>query len=508
MSHEPTDGALGYDELPYPSAPYPYSHCDHLAIVARLFGIAAADVRRCRVLEVGCADGANLVPMALTLGGSRFVGIDLSERQIAAGQATVDALGLTNIELRRQDLSEFALAGHTFDYIIAHGVYSWTSPPVRTRLLELCRACLADHGVAFISYNVYPGWQQQKALREWLLRTTRDAGDTAERLQKSRRLLGGLRKLLLERDAGGQRGLIDTIARLESWSDGYLRHDLLEDDNAPQFFADFVAHAEAHGLKFFAEADVASMVGGDLPSGVAEGAARLSRSPLAREQLLDLLTQRAFRQSLLCRAECAAQSQLDVEAVRSAYVVSTLRAASSDASGDRRTVRPMRFEARQGAFAIEVDEPLVAAALRRLQDAWPSGGWFAELIADDAATPAETIDAQRQSLANLLLAAFVQRAVELHAVAPAAAQIVGERPLASPLARRQAERGSLVTNLRHDVVRLDADQRAVLLLLDGSRDRAALSEAIHSIGREPSAPPARGVKEHLEWFLRAGLIPS
>ena len=99
------DASLAYDEIPYPSAPYPYSHCDHLAIVARLFGIQAADVRQCRVVEVGCADGANLIPMALTLPQGRFVGIDVSARQIAAAAAIVEKLGLTNIELIRQDES-------------------------------------------------------------------------------------------------------------------------------------------------------------------------------------------------------------------------------------------------------------------------------------------------------------------------------------------------------------------------------------------------------------------
>ena len=89
--------SLGYDETPYPSAPYPYSHPDHLAIVARLFGIAAASAENCRVPEVGCADGANLIPMALTLANSRFVGIDLSQRQIATGREVIARLGLTNI---------------------------------------------------------------------------------------------------------------------------------------------------------------------------------------------------------------------------------------------------------------------------------------------------------------------------------------------------------------------------------------------------------------------------
>lgn len=336
------DPSLGYDELPYPSAPYPYSHCDHLAMVAQLFGIAAADVRHCRVLEVGCADGANLIPMALTLGGSRFVGIDLSERQISAGDV-IEQLALTNIELRKQDLSEFVAEGQTFDYLVAHGVFSWTSREVQSRLLDLCRSCLAENGVAFVSYNVYPGWQQQKIVREWLLRALPTTEGAAARIQAARRMMGSLRSLLTTRGEASQRALVDTLQRLEGWTDGYLRHDLLESSNEPQFFADFVDRVAAHGLRFFAEADVASMVGSGLPMGLAEGVARLSGSLVGREQLLDLLTNRAFRQSLLCRSECLSQERLDENAVRSAYVISTLRARTSNGAA---TTVTKRFESR------------------------------------------------------------------------------------------------------------------------------------------------------------------
>lgn len=505
------DLSLGYDETPYPSAPYPYSHCDHLAMVARLFGIDATDVRRCRVLEIGCADGANLVPMALSLGDSRFVGIDLSKRQIADGQAVIRALGLTNIELHRQDLRDFDAAGESFDYIIAHGVYSWTSPEVRTRLLTLCRTCLAANGVAFISYNVYPGWQQQKAVREWLLQTIRDAGTTADRLQKSRRLLGGLRTLLSQHGAQSQRGLVDLVARLESWSDGYLRHDLLEGDNAPQFFADFAAQVEAHGLKFFAEADVASMAGADLPVDLSAGVARLARLLVAREQLLDLLTNRAFRQSLLCRAECEAKQQLDERAVRSAYVVSTLHARRDDTPGSPRERQALHF-ASGGGFAIEVDDPHVAAALARLADAWPGGAWFEQLVPSQSNEPIAATEAARHELASVLLAAFVERAVELHTIEPPYATIAGERPVASPLARLQAERGDLVTNLRHDLVRLDDEARAMLRLFDGSRDRAALAEAAQGRLGQSRRSGEQGIErsweELMKFFLRNGLIQS
>ena len=72
-----------YDEMPYVDAAFPQTHPDRLATVARLFSISAPSVEACRVLELGCASGSNLTPMAIELPEATFVGIDLSALQIA-----------------------------------------------------------------------------------------------------------------------------------------------------------------------------------------------------------------------------------------------------------------------------------------------------------------------------------------------------------------------------------------------------------------------------------------
>jgi hypothetical protein len=64
--------------------------------------------------------------------------------------------------------------------------------------------------------------------------------------------------------------------------------------------------------------------------------------------------------------------------------------------------------------------------------------------------------------------------VELWLQPPRFTPEVTERPVASSLARLQAEAGGTVTNLRHEVVRLGEAERQALRLLDGGRDRAGL----------------------------------
>ncbi len=91
--------ATSYDDVPYPRLAFPYTHPAHLATIGRLFGLEPADVENCRVLELGCAGGANLIPMAYALPGSHFTGIDLSRRQIDEAREFAAAVGLRNIEL-------------------------------------------------------------------------------------------------------------------------------------------------------------------------------------------------------------------------------------------------------------------------------------------------------------------------------------------------------------------------------------------------------------------------
>ena len=68
-SAAPSAGALhenlkaAYEDVAYVGRPNHHSHPDRLAAIATLFGLAPPDVASARILEVGCGDGANLVPI-------------------------------------------------------------------------------------------------------------------------------------------------------------------------------------------------------------------------------------------------------------------------------------------------------------------------------------------------------------------------------------------------------------------------------------------------------------
>ena len=93
-----------YEDVSYPSYPYPQTYPDHLAVLATLSRLKPPPIDHCRVLELGCGQGGNLIPTAYNLPDSRFVGLDLSDQAIAEGQTRLSSLGLTNINLCQQDI--------------------------------------------------------------------------------------------------------------------------------------------------------------------------------------------------------------------------------------------------------------------------------------------------------------------------------------------------------------------------------------------------------------------
>src|SRR5262245_53595780 len=189
-----------YEEVPYEGFALFLTHPNYLAALGRRFEVTTPPVETCRVLELGCARGDNLIPMAYSLPGARFVGIDLSPRQIAEGRAAIAELGLENIELREQSILDLGPDLGTFDFILAHGVYSWVPDPVREKMLRLCAETLAPNGLAHISYNTYPGWHMRSMIRDMMFFRARETAGTRARVHAGRALMKGLAQVLANHD--------------------------------------------------------------------------------------------------------------------------------------------------------------------------------------------------------------------------------------------------------------------------------------------------------------------
>ncbi len=403
-----------YDQVPYRTFPRRQTHPNRLAAVAKLFGMSPAPVARCRVLEIGCGSGGNLIPLAYHLSESHFTGIDLAPQPIAAALRAAGDLQLRNLDLRVADLRDLASGPADFDYIFAHGLYSWIPPDVRDALLALCRQRLAPQGVAFVSYNAYPGRYPRRMLREILLRHTRGIEDPAALLAESRRLLAQLPH--------------EEAAALLEQEDDILFHDDLAPINHPVWFHEFAAHAARHNLQYLGEADPHEMFDPrEIPH----------QDLLQREQYLDFLKLRRFRQTLLCRSELKL---------------------SHDA--DARRMDQFLFSDNPHGRRLPGADPIVEAVTRALLDASPLPVEFDELI-----HYAGTAEALREILFSLLIAGCV----DLHVYNFPCQEEVTRRPRASRLARYQAAHSNIVTNACHIPVKLEDPARRLLLKLDGTR---------------------------------------
>lgn len=467
-----------YDEFTYDNFSNPQTHVDRLGVLASLFGMKPAPAENCRVLELACGDASNLFPMAFGLPQSRFLGIDRAAKPLRKGKETIDALPLENLELRQIDLTNVTEKLGEFDYIIAHGLYSWVPSNVRDRIMEICQSSLASQGIAYISYNIYPGCRFREATRDMMLFHTRETTDPPERVAQGRALI----KWLLDaqiKSSGYSVFLRETADSQAQTRDGAIYHDALAEVNDPVYFHQFMRHAAQYELQFLTEAEHFNVREYDFATEVITQLQTLAaQSVLAKEQYLDFLAGRSFRQTLLCHQEVELNRTLGAEPIRNFFISSPSRPASPEP--DFRSTERQEFCAHRDSSMI-TNFPLAKAALVHLGKIYPQALGFDDLLVKafrllnpDSPQSKPQPDDERE-LAELLLKAYGVGIVEFHKHVPQFTAIPGERPLASPLARFQAQRGRISTSLLgHNVKIDDFLGLQFLLLLDGTRDRAAL----------------------------------
>jgi SAM-dependent methyltransferase len=499
-----------YDRVLYPGHPFGDTHPDHLAVLAGLHGMQPVPPAKCRVLELGCGDGGNLIPMALQYPESEFVGIDLSGRSIAIGKAAIAALGLTNITLAVRDIMDVSAADGAFDYIIAHGVYSWVPPAVRAKVLAIFARNLSAHGIAYVSYNAFPGAHLRDLVRSIMHFHVRAVEEPNARVAQSRMLLKFLGEVSAEDQPYGL-VLRDQENRIRTTPDQVLVHDDLDEGSSAFFLYQVVEAAAESGLQYLADADVSEAHEyRRLPQVRAMLANIPEREAVTREQYLDFICGRVFRKSLFCRHDVTLRRPVAADAVAGHYVAAMSMPATADVDVSQPGVVEFKGE---GGGRIATDHALSKAALLLLGRAWPQAIEFGELVARACALlPTPAGGAAREAnevsaLQDVLLQAFWSGQVRLHCGPLPLTTVLSERPVANPLARLQAREQGLVTSLRHGLVMLEDDTaRRFLQLVDGTRDIAALQADLAAVST--AEVRHEDVMRNLKVLARLGLLVS
>src|SRR5215510_1711786 len=503
-----------YDAVSYPGFPFPQAHPDRLATLATLFGMSPARIDDCRVLELGCGDGAHLIPMTLSFTGSNLVGVDLASEPIAKGRGMSKDLGLGNITLRALDIMDLPAQFGEFDYVIAHGLYSWVPPEVRDKVLAICKASLAPEGVAYVSYNTYPGGHLRDMLREMMLFQIRGIAEPVDRIGQARAFV----KFLAESESGSD--LYKTV--VASWReeigrqhDGSLFHDHLADINSPTYFHQFIADARKHGLQYLAEADFFDMQYEAIAPEASETLRELASNDIvACEQYLDFLTCRRFRQTLLCHEQIKIDRGLNPERVTDFFVASAARPLSQEVEIDSTSIEV--FRSSKGTN-ISTNHPLTKTALLQLARVWPQSVRFKDLLAaarkelasSFARTNGDVDGEDRKRLSEFLLQAYGANVIEFHTQPWEFVLEPGERPMASRLARLQLRDSTTVTTMRHTSVQvMDSIGRHLLMLLDGTRDKADLLRELSKLVESGEIKIRREGHEDTEVHQAASILAN
>ncbi len=500
---------FSYDTVPYPSLTFPQTHPDHLATIAKLRGMNPASSEKCRVLELGCSDGTNLNWLADSLPESEFVGVDLAETHIIDAKKNATDLDLHNVTFFQQDVMEMtAETFGKFDYIIAHGLFSWVPDFVREKTLSLYRNLLTPNGVGYISYNVFPGFYVRQMVRDMMRYHTRNIENPIEKVQRGVPLVGFLAK-----HTGKFPIFHETLkaefTELAGRSLTNVYHDDLSDTNQPFYFTEFIAQAEKHDLKFLSETEYFSTQTRGIPDEALKLFMNVSQNVVEYEQYLDFFDCRRFRQTLICHKDASLDNSMNLAKIKDCYVSSVLQ--STAETPNLQPEQPEQFVGRESANA-SIDHQLTKAVLVYMESIGSHPIGFDELI-EKAIELLQThgfdchgIEKEIEFTAFSLFQIYTLDSVRFHLNKPKVIDSVSEKPLASKFARWQLTKGRRVTNFIGSNLNFADDLACSLLaLLDGTRTREDLLGELANFDENNVDLPEL-LDQHLSQFATDGLL--
>jgi SAM-dependent methyltransferase len=476
-----------YDHVRYPSQVQQGLHPSTISIFACLHDRPFAPASGCRVLEIGCGEGANLMSIAATAPRSQLVGFDLAETAIAKGQAMAAAAKLTNVKLSVMDILETPDSVGEFDYIIAHGVYAWVPAPVRDAIMRLISQTLSPQGLALVSYNAMPGCRLRQIVRDILLDCLAGTDDIKSRLAEARDWLEFFLASWSESDPL-QKAMRKEVRRLLLRPPEVLFHDEMGETYEPQFVSDVAAHAKRYGLQYLCDAQPAWGCESLIPSPEREILRERTGDDWVRfEQQYDYVALLPFRKTLLCHDSGTIDRTAAWTRVRRLHARGQFIPTDGSESG--------KFEFRTRNARASTSEESIAKLLSHIGAAYPQSSPLADEI-------------DGQKIAETVLRLFRTGALSLQTEPFPFTLMPGEHPVASALARLQAAQGeTTLTTLRHTTLNIPhAATRHFLTLLDGTRTRHDLTLEMTSFTARPQETIAAELNENLNTLAHMALL--
>jgi len=460
----PVVRGFAYDDVPYDSEANAHAHPRALGTLARLFGLNPAPASRCRALEIGCGNAENLIAAATYLPHAELVGFDLAERAIAQGREAARASGATNVRLEHRDVRDAAGPDEAgaFDYVVAHGVYSWVPEAIRGAVLATVRNALRPSGVAFVSVNALPGWEMRRALRGIVRSATASVGEANAKVATA---LAVIEELGRGRE-GGFTGALGVAAREyiehvrsatppDAPFNRYVFHDLLAECNDPFSVGELDVRLARAGLRLLCETPLRAE-----RERAFEGVPRGAESARARPALEGLTAAMAwsgtpFLQVLACRDDAATRDAPDARALLDTVMWADL---ARRPGGVLRTTTGHDLRLEHATAELR-------AVLERAAAHAPGFVPVRDLVAELDGEAAERV-------ARELLSGTLRGALTLVDEAPPCVSTLSETPrVAAHVLRRAREATAaraVLTSALHRSFAVPRDELALLRQLDGA----------------------------------------
>ena len=295
-----------YDDFLYVSKAFASCSINSLIATARIYGLDPAPIKGARVLELGSSCGGNIIPQALYYPEATFTGIDLSSVQIKHGNELIESMGLTNVTLLEKDIMDIDDDFGTFDYILVHGIWSWVPDMVKDKILSICNRNLSDRGIAYVSYNTYPGWKRLEQMRDIMLYSEKQC--KSQSLQERTAYTKNVLKLIgetmkMDERSQKQSGYkIDNINRVLEANDYYVGHEYLETFNDPVYVSEFIERAEQQGCVYIGDESIEKSFITWLDDKVVDNIKALANgNHKDKEQYYDFVYDTQFRMALLTK---------------------------------------------------------------------------------------------------------------------------------------------------------------------------------------------------------------
>lgn len=468
-----------YNRYPYQSFPFAQSHPGHLFTLGTLFGMSPAPIEKARVLELGCASGGNIIPLAHHYPDAQYIGIDLADKQIQEGLKNIDELRLKNIQLRHQSILDFNASEGKFDYIICHGVYSWVDDEVRDKIYKICHENLAPNGIAYISYNTFPGWNMVNSVRDLMLWHTKSIDDPASKALQARLILKFITDGLQKDTSPYAEFLKSEINLLMKHADSYLLHDHLSSYNDPVYFYQFMDKANSHKLAYLSDAFPAMMFTENLPPVFSDELKKINNIIIAG-QYMDFIRNQRFRATLLCHDNVVLNRQLKTNDIEKFYLQFIGQGEKPILTEDD-VLKNQELTFGNASTTLKVRNLISRWGMYFLYNERERQMHFDELCSliseKTGEKDNELIKKYLDEDLNLMRATLAGL-VSLSSYPDNFTMTISEKPIACPLVRYQATKQPFVTNRRHQAARLDALGLTLLPYLDGKHDHASLAKII------------------------------